>query len=248
MSDCAPCQRPLFTKALCAGANGGLINAAQWLMPENERETETLSVDEIADALSPYLTKPLLAGQLASIARYLALLKKWNQTIPLTSIEEDSQLLSWHFGESIFAGSLLSIERGRLADVGSGAGFPGLPLKIAFPELEVALIEPNSKKCAFLREIQAVLGLSGVEIVRGRYEDLSVAPASFDFVCSRALGGYRRLLQWSRVALKPKGHVVLWLGMEDSTLLSRTKGWNWQLPVKIPESRRRVLLLGRPFS
>lgn len=215
-------------------------------MPEDERETETLSPDEIANTLSPYLTRPLPAGQLAGIGKYLELLKKWNQTVPLTSIEEASELVSRHFGESLFAGSLLPIERGRLADVGSGAGFPGLPLKIAFPELEITLVEPNTKKCAFLREVQTVLGLSGVEIVRSRYEDFPAAPASFDFVCSRALGGYRRLLQWSRAALKPQGRVVLWLGMDDSTLLSRTRGWNWQLPVKIPESRRRVLLIGRP--
>ena len=209
-------------------------------------ENDGLSLDEIARALSPYIRKTVSGPQLMSIATYLALLKKWNQTIPLTSIEEDSEIVARHFGESMFAGSLLPMERGRLADVGSGAGFPGLPLKIAYPDLQVTLVEPNVKKCAFLREVQATLGLSGLEIVRSRYEDFGAPPASFDFVCSRALGGYKRLLQWCRGVLKPGGHVILWLGIEDSNLLTKTKGWNWELPVSIAESRRRVVLTGRP--
>ena len=153
-----------------------------------------------------------------------------------------------HFGESMFASSLVPMERGRLADVGSGAGFPGVPLKIASPELRLTLVEPNAKKCAFLREVQLVLGLSGVEVIRSRYEDFDVPPNSFDFICSRALGGYKSLLRWSKGVLRPGGHVMLWLGTEDSTLLNRRKGWNWELPVRIPESRRRVVLGGRPAA
>ncbi len=231
---------------LCADTISGLIEAL-WL-PMDAHENDGLSLDEIARALSPYIRKTVSGPQLVSIATYLALLKKWNQTIPLTSIEENSEIVARHFGESMFAGSFIPMERGRLADVGSGAGFPGLPLKIGYPELQVTLVEPNVKKCAFLREVQATLGLSGLEIVRSRYEDFGAPPVSFDFVCSRALGGYKRLLQWCRGVLKPGGHVILWLGIDDSNLLSRTKGWNWELPVRIPESRRRVVLIGRPAA
>jgi 16S rRNA (guanine527-N7)-methyltransferase len=215
-------------------------------MSTNENVTGHLSLDEIRQILLPYGGKALTDSQLASLAKYLELLKKWNQTIPLTSIENDTEIVARHFGESIFPGSLLPIGRGRLADVGSGAGFPGLPMKIAFPELQVTLLEPNLKKCAFLREVQSTLGLSSVEVVRSRYEDLHAEPGSFDFVCSRALGGYKRLLLWSKALLKPGGHVILWLGTEDSNLLMRAKGWNWALPVKIPESRQRILLMGAP--
>jgi 16S rRNA (guanine527-N7)-methyltransferase len=217
-------------------------------MCTNDQVSESLSLYEIARALSPFLTKPLADPQLVRISKYVALLKRWNQTIPLTSIEDDSEILVRHFGESIFAASLLAIDRGRLADVGSGAGFPGLPLKIAFPDLQVSLIEPNIKKCAFLREVQANLGLSGVEIVRTRYEDFPSAPDSFDFISSRALGGYKHLLLWSRTVLRPEGKVILWVGVEDSNLLSKANGWIWELPVNIPESRRRVVLIGKPAS
>lgn len=217
-------------------------------MIANNHQAECLSLREIAQALSPYVNKPLGDPQLISISKYLDLLKTWNQTIALTSIEDETEIVARHFGESIFLGSLLSLESGRLADVGSGAGFPGLPLEIAFPGLQITLIEPNIKKCAFLREVQTALALTGIEVVRSRYEDFPATPASFDFVCSRALGGYRRLLQWSKAVLRAQGRVILWLGVEDSNLLSRTKGWNWELPVKIPESRRRVVLIGRSAS
>lgn len=208
--------------------------------------TTSLSLAEISIALSPYIAAPLADPQLAKIAAYLGLLKKWNQTIPLTSIEDDSEIIARHFGESIFAGRFLGVESGRLADVGSGAGFPGLALKIAFPSLRVTLIEPNLKKCAFLREIKEVLSLESVEIARSTYENLAAMPESFDFICARALGGYRRLLQWSRRVLKkPDGRVFLWLGVDDSVSISRLEGWNWQFPVNIPESKRRVLLIGQ---
>jgi 16S rRNA (guanine527-N7)-methyltransferase len=210
-----------------------------------ENATGRLSLEEIRQILLPYGGNALTDSQLVSLAKYLELLKKWNQTIPLTSIENDTEIVARHFGESIFPGSLLPMSRGRLADVGSGAGFPGLPLKIAFPELQLTLLEPNLKKCAFLREVHSSLGLSNVEVVRSRYEDFHAA-GSFDFICSRALGGYKRLLLWCKALLKPKGQVILWLGTEDSNLLTRVKGWNWALPVKIPESRQRVLLIGTP--
>ena len=215
-------------------------------MSTSENVTGCLSLDEIRLILLPYGGSALTDLQLASLAKYLELLKKWNQSIPLTSIENDTEIVARHFGESIFPASLLPMSRGRLADVGSGAGFPGLPLKIAFPELQVTLLEPNLKKCAFLREVRSTLGLSDVEVVRSRYEDLHAVPGSFDFVCSRALGGYKRLLQWCKALLKPGGQAILWLGTEDSNLLMRTKGWNWALPVKIPESRQRILLMGIP--
>ncbi|PYS57243.1 MAG: 16S rRNA (guanine(527)-N(7))-methyltransferase RsmG [Acidobacteria bacterium] len=218
-------------------------------MSPNDHENERLSLDEIARTLSPFVGHGVSKLQLISIAKYLELLKKWNQTISLTSITEDAEIVARHFGESMFVSSLHLMERGRLADVGSGAGFPGIPLKIAHPDLHVTLIEPNTKKCAFLREVQAALRLSGMQVIRSRYEDFDAPHNSFDFICSRALGASKGLLRWSKWVLRADGHVILWLGIEDSTLLaSRAKGWNWERPVKIPESRRRAVLSGRPLG
>jgi 16S rRNA (guanine527-N7)-methyltransferase len=212
----------------------------------NDNDNSHLSIKEIAGALSPYGGSSLCEAQLVNIAGYLALLRKWNETIALTSVQDEHEMVVRHFGESIFAASLVPMDAGRLADVGSGAGFPGLPLKITLPGLNVALIEPNIKKCAFLREIQTTLGLTDVQIMRCRYEEFGARSDSFVFFCSRALGGYKRLLQWSKGLIADKGYVVLWLGIDDSRLIARTKGWVWDLPVRIPESRRRVVLIGRP--
>jgi 16S rRNA (guanine527-N7)-methyltransferase len=206
-----------------------------------------LSLDQITAALIPYGVS-LSRQQLEAIALYVTKLIFWNQSLNLTALEDPIEIVGRHFGESIFAASLLPIDSGRLADVGSGAGFPGLALKIAFPALEVVLLEPNLKKCAFLAEIQRSLSLAGVEIVRARYEELGQGFNSFDLICARALGNYKRMLNWARKALKSEGQVALWLGIDDSVRVGRTKGWIWELPVKIPESRRRVILCGRPAS
>ena len=83
--------------------------------------------------------------QAEKVAQYMQLLLEWNQSFSLTSVTNPSEILSRHFGESMFATSIVPIRQGRLADVGSGAGFPGLAIKIMRPELDVVLIEPNKK-------------------------------------------------------------------------------------------------------
>ena len=211
----------------------------------DNQKKPALSRDEIAAALAPFGVT-LAGAQLAAIERYVELLLAWNQSINLTALEDPLEIVARHFGESLFAASVIPMQTGRLADVGSGAGFPGMALKIAFSDLDVVLIEPNRNKCAFLAEVKGALGLVGVDIVRDRYEKWQVPLHSFDFICSRALGNYRNFLRWGQNVLKPKGQVVLWLGTDDSTIIGNTPGWNWSLPTPMPESRRRVILSGRP--
>lgn len=206
-----------------------------------------LSLDQISLALAPF-TKgiKLSARQLAQIRDYVELLVLWNRTVSLTAIEDPTEIVARHFGESIMAAAVVPIQKGRLADVGTGAGFPGLPLKIACPELELVLLEPNQKKCAFLNEIKRRLDLKNVEVSRSRFEQYAPSPSSaFDLVCSRALGDYRRLLRWAENVLASSGKVVLWLGEEDSILISRTPNWSWELPIRIPDSARRVIQVGQ---
>ena len=224
-------------------ANNAFIGSDRRIAKQLSDTTISLSLPEIAHALSPYVKQPLTDSQLSSVSAYLSLLRKWNQTIPLTSLDDEPEIVARHFGESIFASQWLSLQSSRLADVGSGAGFPGLPLKIIFPSLQLTLVESNAKKCAFLREVIDLLDLRNVQIVRKSYEEFA-ALQSFDYICARALGNYRRLLQWSRQAIKPGGQVILWLGIDDSISICRIKGWNWDLPINIPESRRRILLVG----
>jgi len=181
-----------------------------------------------------------------AVLTYVELLLKWNSKISLTTVTDPTEIVRFHFGESFFAGPKLGILHGRLADVGSGAGFPGLPLKMLSPEIELYLIEPNLKKAAFLSEVTRELKLDGVEVVRFGIEDLPIAYAEFDVITSRALGRYASLLRWSRNRLSPVGKVALWVGDSDATELLKDAHWTWRDPLRVPASVHRVIVTGIP--
>lgn len=203
---------------------------------------KNLSPADIASLLLPYY--PIENQRLLDqIAVYIALLLKWNQKISLTTVTDPVQIVKFHFGESLFAAFALKILDGRLADVGSGAGFPGIPLAMAIPGLDVTLIEANAKKAAFLFEIVRRLQLANVAVVRSRVEDAALI-GTFDFVCARAIGKHASLMRWSSERLTQQGRLVLFLGEKDTQQVRKASGWNWELPISIPGSLRRYLLSG----
>jgi 16S rRNA (guanine527-N7)-methyltransferase len=183
--------------------------------------------------------------QVLCIQQYIKILLQWNEKLNLTAIRDPLEILHRHFCESMFAGAALPIKDGRLADIGSGPGFPGIPLKILRPELELFLVESNIKKGTFLAEVIRELGLSGSRVLISRYEELSEEVVPLDYVCSRALGEFDTFLSWAsseRVAAK---NVVMWVGGRDLEEIQKISGWEWNEPVAIPQSLRRFLLLGR---
>jgi 16S rRNA (guanine527-N7)-methyltransferase len=201
-----------------------------------------LSPPEIASLLAPYY--PIKDRRLSDqIGAYIALLLDWNRKISLTAITDPVEIVKFHFGESLFAASAVDILNGRLADVGSGAGFPGIPLAMAIPGVQATLIEANAKKAAFLSEVARRLQLSNVAVVRNRMEDVTQI-GTFDFVCARALGKHASLMRWSLGRLTQKGKLVLFLGGSDAQQVSNTVGWNWELPIRIPGTSRRYILSG----
>ena len=204
-----------------------------------------LSNQEIMAGLEPYGAKPE-ESVCNKINAYISLLLMWNQKISLTTVTNPNEILRFHFGESFFAASAATICNGRLADVGSGAGFPGLAIRLLVESLEVVLIESNAKKAAFLSEVSRELNLNGVSVFRGRMEDFNSESARLDFVTARALGQHSELLRWSQKRLDHRGKVILWLGQKDVTEISKNTGWNWLDPIKIPQSQRRFLLFGSP--
>jgi len=180
------------------------------------------------------------------IRSYIALLLRWNERISLTTVTHPGEILKFHFGESFFAISAVPIQFGRLADVGSGAGFPGIPLAMLSPELQVMLIESNLKKSAFLSEVVRSLELPSVNVIRSRIEDVQTGPDKFDFVTARAVGSFEDLLTWSVRSLAESGKLVLWVGGEDGAGISRISQWSWRKPIQIPSSENRFLLVGVP--
>ena len=201
---------------------------------------------EINSVLLPYGVDP--SDKLASqIRAYISLLLKWNERISLTTVTDPNQILRFHFGESLFVRSILPVEKSRLADVGSGAGFPGIPLAMAAPDLTVYLIESNIKKFAFLSEVIRELQLTNVIASRTRMEDFQSIPKPLDFVTARALGQFDDLLRWSGAQLfESRGLLILWLGDSDVAAITLEKGWDWRPPVPIPGTQRRFILSGSP--
>src|ERR1700682_5620876 len=104
-----------------------------------------LTEDEIKSSLFPFRIQ-LEPHQIIQVREYVRLLLKWNQSVSLTSVVDPVEILARHFGESMFVSGLLPVENCRLADLGTGAGFPGLPLKISRPSLHLILIESNKRK------------------------------------------------------------------------------------------------------
>lgn len=205
-----------------------------------------LSDDQIAMHLNPYgvTCTPQLCEQ---IRAYISFLLKWNRKISLTTVTDPAEIVKFHFGECMFAVSSVPIISGRLADVGSGPGFPGLPIRMAANELDLTLIESNTKKATFLAEVVRTIKLDHVTVFRGRMEDLGAGIAPFDFVTARAFGQHDELLCWAHDHLGVSGKVVLWLGEDDAASLSQEPLWSWELPLHIPGSHRRCLLVGSPL-
>jgi|SRR5712692_5949881 len=148
-----------------------------------------LSADIINRALCEFQVQ-LTPEQVASVQRYMAILLAWNEKINLTAIRDPLEVLYRHFCESMYATAAVPLQAGRLADAGSGGGFPGLAVKIARPQLHVFLIESNVKKATFLAEVVRELGLTDTRVLVSQYEELGEEVAPLDFVCSRALGEF----------------------------------------------------------
>ena len=205
----------------------------------------------IAELLQPFFAGTnegalLSSAQLAEISMYIDLLLRWNARINLTAVREPEEMVTRHFGESLFAARHLfpapiSGET-RLFDIGSGAGFPGLPLKIWAPQLRVTLIESSQKKVAFLREVIRALTLTNINVFPGRAETLS-DPA--DCVMLRAVERFESALPTATRLVAPDGRLALLIGenqIEQASKLAPALAWSEPLP--IPLSSNRVLFVG----
>jgi len=286
----------------------------------------------IAELLQPFLPQAndqrLTAndGLYQNISTYIDILLRWNARINLTAIRDPDEIVTRHFGESLFtarhlfpAGSHVgtaaqacpersrrgcpaersfvpplhsaasgeaspapsvrsraeelakekeapapgsaandqrplqpcdergegSNDRPRLADVGSGAGFPGIPIKLWNPRIHLTLIEANQKKATFLREAARALTLTDIDIFNGRAEDLAAGQPGFEVVTLRAVERFEDALRVSAALLIPGGRLALLAGSsqqdDDARLLPF---FTWSAPLLIPMSRSRMLLLG----
>jgi 16S rRNA (guanine527-N7)-methyltransferase len=176
---------------------------------------------------------------------YLKELLKWNQKINLTSIRSEKGIVLKHFLDSLSVYPLLP-KYSSIFDMGSGAGFPGIPLKIIQPALEMTLIDSVRKKVDFQRHIFRMLGLKGMETIHGRVQDkviLQSLGGQFDIILSRAFSDLRTLLILSYPFLKEGGKVIAMKGELESgeiRILTEAEEPRYRL--------QRTILLILPFS
>jgi 16S rRNA (guanine527-N7)-methyltransferase len=200
-----------------------------------------LDTANIARLLQPFIQ--LDEMRLAAISKYIDLLIKWNARVNLTAIRAPEEIVQRHFGESLFAASQILAEKPVTAiDLGSGAGFPGVPFALLAPEVETTLIESSQKKATFLRELIYSLGLKNVKVFSGRAESF---PQSADLVMLRAVEKFGEVLPLALKLVFPGGRLALLIGTSQMDLAkSLLADVQWQVPLAIPSSHSRVLLVG----
>lgn len=157
---------------------------------------------------------PLTDRMVEQFDLYAKLLQEWNQKINLTAIDEYEDIIEKHFYDSLLIMFQHKLS-GRLADVGSGAGFPSLPLKIVDPTLEIVIIETLQKRCNFLNEVVKQLGLENVTIINARAEDYAKDHReSFDIVTARAVANLSMLSELCIPLVKMDGVFIALKAMD----------------------------------
>lgn len=147
--------------------------------------------------------------QLNQLDKYYNMLVEYNKNINLTAITEYNQVLLKHFYDSLTLTKAIELTSQKVCDIGTGAGFPGIVLKIAYPDLEITLVESLTKRCVFLNEVIKELGLEDIKVVNQRAEEFSQNNIEyFDIITSRAVAKLNILLELSIKSLKIGGYYI----------------------------------------
>ena len=194
--------------------------------------------------LDPALETPLLD--------YLALLLRWNRTYNLTAVRDPREMVTKHLLDSLAMHPHvdgLARDGGALADLGTGAGLPGIPLAIAKPGLRVTLVESAGKKARFMREAVRHLKLADVQVAESRIEALDM-PGAFDAITARALATLPLLVEWGGPLLKPDGRLLAMKGVEPAEeIAALPEGWAVEAvhPLRVPglPAQRHLVVVRR---
>jgi 16S rRNA (guanine527-N7)-methyltransferase len=200
----------------------------------------------VTNLLAPFELH-LSQGQTHQLLVYLELLLRWNPRINLTSIRDPEEIVTRHFGESLYIGRWARLQ-GNLLDIGSGAGFPGLALKIAFPDLATTLLEPVAKKRAFLKEVVRACDFRSVEVRPERLEEFALESGgrNFSSITARAVGHFELLVPAAAKILSPDGRILLWVSRQQGNELKESSDrLEWQQPIAVPMGREREIYIGQ---
>lgn len=190
-------------------------------------------------------------SKISLFEKYRNLLLEWNEKFNLTAIKDLDEIEEKHFVDSLYLDKFVSLENKTLLDVGSGAGFPGIPLAIAHPNLKVFLLESNGKKVSFLKEVVKQLDLKNVEVIQSRAEEF-LDKERFDIVTARAVKELNILLEICIPLVKIGGTFVAYKSSAVDEEISHAKHAYKVLDItkverfdyQLPNSKdNRVLLL-----
>jgi 16S rRNA (guanine527-N7)-methyltransferase len=204
------------------------------------------------DSLRPSLDSGLTALGIAPeplgsrLLDYLALLVRWNAAYNLTAIRDPAEMVPKHLLDSL---AIVPFVNGKLADIGSGAGLPGVPLALALPQLEVTVVESNGKKARFLREAQRHLGLKNLQVAESRAEAFK-PPQRFDCLVSRAFGSLAQFVLVGGHLLEDDGRLLAMKGLDpQGEIAALPAGWRISathvLAVPGLDARRHLLEMRR---
>ncbi len=187
--------------------------------------------------------EPLDAATAAQFEAYLALLLRWNPKINLTAIRDEEGILARHFVESIACAQALPQEIASLLDFGSGAGFPGIPIALCRPEMQVALAERKGKKAAFLREAVRVLGIRA-KVFHG---DAKTVTERFDCVVLRAVERMAEAVRAAGALVEANGWLAVMStdGEREAVQSGMGDDFRWEASVRLPGGDSRLLVLER---
>jgi len=230
-----------------------------------------MDIAKIAALLDPFLEQSLPPSMLDQISIYIDLLLRWNARINLTAIRHPEEIVTRHFGESFFLARHLfpnprHPERSRVIreadgaaeskdpyshlprvlDIGSGAGFPALPLKMWAPQIHLTMVESNHKKAAFLREVVRALILTDVNVIPDRAEVLAARPDSprTEVVTLRAVERFETILPQAVTFLGPNATLAVLIGAAQIPHLTSLTTLKWHPPIPVPQSHAKVLSIG----
>ncbi len=213
----------------------------------------------IAALLEPFVESPLPSSTLDQISKYIDLLLRWNARINLTAIRHPEEIVTRHFGESFFLARHLFPKSGTdhrplttdhrppyVLDIGSGAGFPALPLKLWAPHIHLTMVESNHKKAAFLREVARALTLTDINVISDRAEVLAARPdfPRAELVTLRAVEHFASILPQAVTLMAPTATLALLIGAVQIPHLITMATINWHPPIPVPQSHARVLSIG----